>query len=229
MIYDDFAKQAVDDYNLFLMALEARYRAIIGPGVLITPAVIKGFSKECDKLYVSFLNLMERSVGAYTQSVCEERTPATFTAEFVLMVGLRKAAIENCVQMSKALRSRALTGAGVLKRVSGGLGLLLQRKLGEVEFVVYDTANRKWDAKRLVKTVVRDFAYQMWIDAVAAQLVKDGHALAQVRYDDPSKAEREVIISLGDKPGVYGTWADARREIFHTNSTARLTPYVPTK
>lgn len=229
MIYDEFAERVVAQYDMFLMALEGRYRAIVGPGVQITPAALSDFTNQSIRLGCVFLDLAEREAKSYAaETWAEQEEVYGGNAMFDLMMGLRSAVDENITQLDKALRNGAKDYKSVIKNAHGSIGLLLQKKMGAVEFSIYDTSNRKWEARRLVKVVVRDFAYQMWIDATIAEIKKTSN-FAQVRYDDSSKAEREIILSLGEKLGVYKTIGSVRHQIFHINSTAKLVPYVQTK
>jgi len=226
MIYDEFAERVVAQYDMFLSALEGKYRAIVGPGVQITPAALSDFGNQAIRLGCVFLELAEREAATYASETWSGQSEAYGEgAKFDLLMGLRSAVDENIVQLDKMLRNGAKDYKSVIKNAHGSVGLLLEKKLGTVEFSVYDTSNRKWEARRLVRAVVRDFAYQTWVDATIAEIRKTSN-LARVRYDDSSKADREIVVSLGEKPGVYKTIDSVRHQVFHFNSTARLVPYV---
>ena len=105
----------------------------------------------------------------------------------------------------------------MLKTATGGMGLLVQQKVGAVEFKVTDTSGRKWDAKRLVHVVARDYAYQSWIDWQADMYANAGY--------DIMKTKGDFLFSLRGAEG-YPPFEEIRGLVFHPNSNSMMVPYV---
>lgn len=108
---------------------------------------------------------------------------------------------------TKANRELAIGGGNLADAMTGktqALGELLQRRMARPKFEVKDTAGRSWEAKKLLRTVVRDFAYQTSIDADFAEAVR-----ADVKT---------VHVSDGTTIELNEGWAQKRDEVFHINS-----------
>lgn len=227
MIYDDFTRRVMDDYRLYLMALTGRYQGIVSPGIAITPNVVKEFRRDAQKFTNTFMNTLADKVDKYADALAYgSATDKMDNDKAALLLGISAASQENVAQVTKLLRVGALNLKQVLKDLHGTFGLLWQKQLGIVDFKIYDTANRKWGAEKLVKLVVHYFAYNMWIDSQLTEFQKKGYKLAIVVYDDQEARDEEVIFSISEKVEGYPTLGQIRASVFHPNATAKVMPYV---
>ena len=225
MIYDDFAQTVTANYKLFLTALFGRYQSIIAAGVTVTPHAVREFATDATDLSLTFFSTVRDKIEHYQKELYLESGDSPQTAETAkdeALASLNKAVLANIGQLVKLLR----VGTADYKKAGGAMGQLIQKKLGSVEFKVYDTANRKWDAVRIVTVTMRDFAYQTWVDQRLKQLQDEGYTLAQVKYDDPAKVGREIVFAIEKKVGDYPNLDDIRASVFHINSTAKVVGYV---
>lgn len=100
---------------------------------------------------------------------------------------------------------------------TGSIGLLAQQRMAKPTFRAKDSAGRTWDADKLMNTIVRDFAYQTFIDAQFQEAVNDGATEVTIEHPDPNHALSGTTISMGDP-----AWQKLRNETFHINSSLTI-------
>jgi hypothetical protein len=227
MLYGELTERMMANYNLFLFALFGRYQQIRAPGIEVTPRALTDLQVDAYALAKTFVVIAETEFDNYLYSLVEDRS-----SELVALLTHRKSealilvrgmVAENVKQVVSLGKTGVRDFASLLKGgARGAMGLLVQRKMAGLEFKVTDTSGRKWGARTLMRVVIRDFAYQSWID-FSLQSVRDaGVDLVEVQYSDESK---NFVMSMSGASG-HPSLADIRDTIFHPNSNAAVESYV---
>ena len=222
MNFDDLAMRLDAEYNLFLFALMGRYQQMRAPGVGVSPKAIADLNSEAHQLASTFYQTAASSLEGYLQPLLEEASEALsdkLTASKADTLNtIRSMLLEN-VQQVVHLGKTGVQGVGaLLKGAAGATGLLVQRQAGKIDFKASDSSGRKWNARTLMWVVVRDFAYQAWIDFEVEAFAESGHDLMQTT--------KGQVFSLLGTDG-YPTFAMIRAIHFHPNSHSQMRPYVP--
>lgn len=222
MIYDDLATRLASEYGLFLLALTGRYQQIRAPGVEVTPRVIADLQFDGYKLGNTFYEIAEREIDNYLRPMLEaasgDAIDALLTRKNETLTAIRFISIENVQTVAKLARTGISGIASMLAGSTGSIGLLVQRQVGKIDFKAHTRSGREWDAKKLLRSGVRDFGYQSWLDATAQQFRESGMDIMQSSKGD--------VFSLAGTEG-YPTFDEVRETAFHFNSTAIMVPYVP--
>lgn len=222
MIYDALATRLSSEYALFLYALSGRYQQIRAPGVKIYPNAISDLLFDAMQLAATFYNTAESEIDNYLRPMIEDATDDVADGLVVrkkeALSRIRAMTLENAKQVVKTART-GITGVGdMLKGSTGAIGLLLQRLAGKIDFRATDASGRNWAADKLLRFIVRDFAYQAWLDFEVGRYVKEGQDLMQT--------PKGRIFSLLETAG-YDSFEAVRSEVFHINSNEIMVPYVP--
>lgn len=222
MTHDDFAARLTDNYELLLMALVGRYQESRAPGVKVTPAVVSSLHVELFRLSRIFIESANAEIDNYMRPLLdgasEQLHSELMKRKKEVQALTRRMVVENVRQVIQLTKTGIGSYIDMLKTASGGMGLLVQRKTGKIEFKATDMSGRKWDAVKLMRVVVRDYAYQSWIDQQI-----DAH---DQLHDDLMIASGGQIFSIRGSEGLPKV-EDVRRALFHPNSNAALKPYVP--
>jgi hypothetical protein len=222
MIFDNLATQLSAEYELFLFALSGRYQQVRSPGIEVTPRAISELNYEAHNLAQTFYQLAERDIEEYLRPLLLDASDDLASGLVVrkkeTLAHIRAMLLEN-VQTTMKLARTGMRGAiSMLKGAHGAMGLLVQRKAGKIDFRVTDTSGRKWEARKLFAVIVRDFAYQAWIDHEVERLMVAGVDLVQT-----PNGRVMSLFGIGD----YERFVDVRDNIFHINSKQIMVPYVP--
>jgi hypothetical protein len=212
MRYDDFAARVVAEYELLLMALEGRYQRIRAPGVEVTPRVINDLQRDAVGLFSTFLRTAIAEIDRYTapmlsdgsdelrSSIIQRRTDlASYLNAF--MVG-------NVLQVTKAARTGVLGVAALLKNATGAQGALVQARAGRIEWKATDTSGRTWQAITLMQTVMRDFAYQCYVDFELDAADAAGLDTVMTSKGPVSLADLEELRSRYFHPNAHTTFEE---------------------
>lgn len=224
MTYDDLATRLTAEYDLFLLALTGRYQQMRAPGVEVTPHAITGLRIDGYSLGNTFRVIADIEIDSYLRPTLEAASEGLAAQleerKRVLKAQILEAVIQNVKQVSKLAISGIGGIAGMMHDTHGGMGKLIQRSVSQVEYKVSDASNRKWNASVLMKTIVRDFGYQSFIDRQAEYYANAGSDMMQT-----SKGQ---VFSLS---GANGTPSldEVRKSYFHPNSNSVMVPYVQTK
>jgi hypothetical protein len=105
----------------------------------------------------------------------------------------------------------------ILRGGAGAVGLLAQQRLVQPAFEVKDTSGRHWDASKLVRIVVRDFAYQTYIDSQFDAALADGASEVFLEHADADHELQGASIDLS-----AADWIDQRDDLFHVNSNLTI-------
>lgn len=217
MPFDDLAARLSAEYSLFLYALNGRYQEIRAPGVTVTPRAVSDLDRTARELAQTLYGIAEREIDDYLRPMIQEASDdvadGLVVRKKVVLSHVRASLLENVHQVVKTART-GITGPGdMLRGATGAIGLLMQRQAGKIQFRTTDTSGRKWDALKLFKVFVRDFAYQAWLDTEAAALWAAGG-------DQLVTNGINAVFALRD-------FETVRANYFHINSSAVLSPYVP--
>ncbi|EHU1307661.1 hypothetical protein J7D37_18205 (plasmid) [Acinetobacter baumannii] len=110
--------------------------------------------------------------------------------------------------ISTGIQNKAIELLGK-NNAHGAMGLLVQKKMAELEITATDSAGRKWrEPSSLVKTIVRDFIYQSLVDHQIKTLHESGIDLIAVPDIDKP-------VSIQGQAG-YVALKDVRHH-FHPN------------
>lgn len=233
MRYDDLARRVVAAYELFLFALNGRYQQMRAPGAEVTPRALRDLQVDAYALGKTFLSIAEAEVENYLRPLLEDRSDGLQTAltlrkkeAFALVRGM---VIENVKQVGRVGRTGISGFSDLLRNAHGGMGLLVQRAVGVIGFKVTDTSGRKWEPAKLMQVVVRDFGYQSDIDAfVDARRAFGENLAAAVWMNESGYIVKQTIFAIGESDA-YPSLEAVRDTVFHPNSKAIVTPYVPAK
>lgn len=221
MIFDDLAAQIEQDYELLLFALNGRYQQFRAPGTAVTPLAVSTLEADARRLVYTFTTNVGDKLERYAWDLKEGLTDgaqASIAMRFWSISNLIADILaDNLRQVSKMTRTGMTGVADILRGSTGAIGNLVQRKVGQIQFRANDTAGRNWSAKVLFKTVVRDFAYQSWLDAEMDKYMSAGHDLMETSKGD-------VFSLLGTEGHSY--IGDVRHKFFHPNSHNIMVPHV---
>lgn len=164
-----------------------------------------GFSKDAKTEFLRFHTDLLANASAHVRYRCDVRLNG------VLMELLRLTQ-DVVKQNNRQAAFGALNPLNALDgRIgAGALGQLAQRRLANPSFKVRDSAGREWDGEALVWTLVRDYAYQTYIDARLDEAAHEGREYVELTHPNPDHPEYGRLMPLDD-------WA-LRDEIFHINS-----------
>lgn len=231
MRYDDLARRVVAAYELFLLALNGRYQQMRAPGVEVTPRALRDLQVDAYGLGKTFLNIAEAEIENHLRPLLEDGSDGLQTAltlrkkEALALV--RGMVVENVKQVGMVGRTGIGGFSDLLRNAHGGVGLLVQRAVGAISFKVVDTSGRKWEPAKLMQVVVRDFGYQSDIDAfVDARRALGDTLAAAVWVNEGGYIVRQTIFAIGESDA-YPSFEAVRDTVFHPNSKAIVTPYVP--
>lgn len=143
--------------------------------------------------------------------IFKERSAARFGATNMHIADIAQQVIN---QTSKQAKFGLYDPAKALSRPSGVIGLLAQRRLANPEFKVQDAETGfKWAAETLIHKLVRDYAYQIFIDAQYDSAIQDGKTSITLDHVDVNHPLRGQYLPLsGDN------WLTIRDDVFHVNS-----------
>jgi hypothetical protein len=229
VIYDDLADRLTSEYGLLLFALFGRYQSMQAPGVEITPKALVDLQVDAYALGRAFYDIAKTEIDAYLRPMhvgdSEELDVALTHRKQEVLTLVRKMVVENVQQVTKLGRTGLGDYSRLIRDAHSATGLLIQRKVGTIDFKTTDTSDRKWDAKTLMRVVIRDFGYQSWLDTQFDEILASGTDLATAYRNNESGIDMTFSIT-GDTPG-YEALDDIRSRIFHPNSTLLVKAYVP--
>lgn len=209
MRYDDFAARVVAEYELLLLALEGRYQRIRAPGVEVTPRVIGELQRDALGLYQTFLRNAIAEIDRYSYPLLEDASDelrSQIIARRTALAGyLNSFMVDNVHQVVKAARTGVQNVASLLKHATGAQGALVQARAGRIEWKATDTSGRTWSAITLMQTVMRDFAYQCYVDAELASYEAAGLDVVQTSKGPVSLADLEELRSTYFHPNAHTT------------------------
>lgn len=227
MDFEALTRAVLALYDAYLYGVTGVYFSMQTPGAQVSPRLLTEFETVTNRLKKTFVAQTRSEIDAFLSapSMSPDHEPlkdARRAAEG-LLDDIERIASANQRSLVDRLKGKTQQFASILKTATGGVGLLLQRKLEKPEFKVADASGRLWKAQALMRTMVRDFGYQTDIEFELAQM---GGDLAMVRYPDPSHKNNGLVFSISGKTDGYPSFASIRSSIFHPNATAKVVSYV---
>lgn len=216
MLYDSLATRLTAEYDLFLYALSGRYQQMRAPGVAATPRAIADLNYKAHELASTFYQLASNEIATYIDPMIEDASESVADRltqrKIKVLTLITSMLLENVHQVVKTARTGIAGPGDMLKGSTGAIGSLLQRMMAKITFKATDTSGRKWDAEKLLRVIVRDFAYQSWLDQRIEELDAAG-----------------VTLITNNQNAVFpiSEFENVRAQYFHINSNAIPTPYVP--
>lgn len=205
------------EYRLFLFALLGRYQSLKAPGVELTPRALVELEVDAYGFGRTFMASARGAIDAatdiFTSDLPSDAQDGIVARKLELEARLRAIVVENVRQMLHMTKTGVGGVVDMLKNVEGATGLLVQRLAGNPVFVARDSAGRKWEAKKLVHFLTRDFAYQATLDRQVAELEAAGQDVVQTTYGQ--------TLSLSGAEG-YEAFDHVRATYFHPNSNNLL-------
>lgn len=218
----DLVERLYMQYAMLRSALNGKYLLLRQSGTQITPHALNTLRAECMTLNRTFLDSAVTEINTYLDSLNVAGND-TLRQGFALRlheltVRLSTVLIDNLLAVVKMARTGG-RGVSAMVDAHGGMGALIQKLASsEIEFKAVDSSGRRWDAAKLFHTLVRDFAYQCWIDRQAAVAYEGGEDLMQT--------QNGTIFSLRGHER-YPSFESVRDALFHINSNQTMVPYVP--
>ncbi len=199
--YDDLTERLVAEYELLLMAMEGRYLRIRAPGVVVTPGVVGAAQRDLFKLTETFFGIATTEVLDYLAPMLADATDELRDALIARRHDLLKAVFDiaqgNVMQISQMTKTGVSGIADLLKHAGGAQGLLVQARAGRIDFKASDTSGRRWPAALLFRVIVRDFAYQSYIDwMVSKHIAHDIDVMQTSKGPVPLESLPEVRADL---------------------------------
>jgi len=204
MIYDDLTNRVTADYEALLFALRGLYLAQVAPGAAVTPASISNVQKEAHRLANAFVQRAEHEMLSYASEVGSDASRVGLALDT-----LKVTLAQNIKTVTRQIAGGQSGVASLLKGASGGMGQLVQQKIGGIDFKGTDSLGRKFDAMVLVKTAVRQFAVQSALDVVVNEAARLG--LPWIFVKTPDGLVRKVRRD---------EFAAERSRTFHPNTRA---------
>lgn len=224
MEYNRYASSALAEYEIFAGALTTDF--LLARGVNRGPMGSAEFRTAGMATVSRFMTRMVALTTSYASTVSDGSLSDITATRY--MNALRTVATKNVHDLALDLMRSDGRMADLLNRPAGSIGDLLQRHLATPNLVALDKGGRRWQARIMVKTLARGFAYQAFIDHQAAGIEKQGYDLAEVVYPDPAHAGHGEIVSISGDDEDFPSLGGTRNHFFHPNSSAQLRAYVPT-
>lgn len=219
---DGLVKETQASFDLFLLAVKGRYLAVGTSHRAVTPAVISelrvGAGSNADSTLSAILNSADSFI-AIVSTLADEKTYARIQSRRVALENELKRIFSGCIESVVRDMKRTTTHLDV----HGAMGLLAQRRASEPIFEVRDKAGRNWQADKLLLVVMRDFAYQSYLDARLHEISLKTD-LAVVTYQNQDHPNNGLIFSISGHTSP--ALSDIRRKVFHPNSQAKVSAYV---
>lgn len=220
MDFNIFAAELTGAYELFSAALVGRYLSVLSAAGSPAPAnYVRQFSGMARDLVTQFAITADTRINQYVANI-DSGADVSARARH-LKRSLSAISVKNASDLMRQLRAGSNNLKSLLADATGATGMLLQRRLASPQLKSVDSAGRLWDSTKLVRFMVRDFAYQCQIDAQAANLAVMSD-LAQVVYPDDAHAGYGLVVSLTGATPDKPTLASIRTTVFHPNSSATL-------
>jgi hypothetical protein len=204
MIYDDLTNRVTADYEALLFALRGLYLAQVAPGAAVTPASISNLTREAHRLANAFVQRAEHDMLSYASEVGSDASRVGYALD-----ALKVTLAQNIKTLTRQIAAGQTGIASMLKGASGGMGQLVQQKVGGIDFKASDSLGRRFNAQTLVKTLIRQFAVQSAVDVVVQEAERLGSPWIFVKTPD----------GLARKVKVREFEAE-RARIFHPNTHA---------
>lgn len=220
MVFDDLTRRVMSEYKLFLFALSGRYMQAVSFKSLQQRLKFESSLYSAAK---SLLGIVLADLDEYTNRMLYDASPALQSSikqrRKEIQARITTILIGNIEETLVALKKHSIAQKNNINGFDA-MGLLARQNEHELKFSALDKAGRRWDAEKLMRAYVRDFAYQSYLDREFAQLETLGD-LGEVFYAPGSEKENAgMIFSLSGNSREYKKLSHIRSTIFHPNSNA---------
>ena len=123
-----------------------------------------------------------------------------------------------------SLRERLQRGRGAAA-INGRGWDVRNAALTRLSFEFVDRSNRRWPSARHVRTLWRMYLVTAHSEAAIIRANEIGLDALQVSHPDQSHKSYGVELPVADD-GFDEIWADLRKDVFHPNSHAWLSPVI---
>ena len=224
MIYDTFAKDFAIEYELFLMALSGIYQSKITAGVKVSSLAVSEIKRESHNLATAFLERsierLDNQIKGYVESasgpIHDDAIESIDARRQEAVKTLQSALSENIIQVLRQMRRGGTDYSSLTKDEHGGIGYLIQNRVGKIKFVLVDSIGRKYEAVQFLRSAMRDAMYQIWIDVQIGQIKASEENTFLAVNQDP---EKNVKFSFTETEGMTTFNQENRKRAFHPNST----------
>lgn len=223
MIYDDFATELQREYDLFLFAVAGRYLSFVGTNVEVSPMLVRQMRTAGAALQATFLEHAKRRLDDFT---AQYTTASAQPRSVAFMRELTRMTDENINTLTDKMKGGLRDTFAAIKNAHGAMGLLMQKKAAEPEFLIKTKSGRSFKASGYLYTEARDLAYRVWIDSKLEEIARTGD-LAEVQYPDPNHADNGMVFSISGETKGVPSFNEIEDKVFHYNAQATIVPHVP--
>ena len=197
--YDDFANRLTASYELFLMALRGAYLTVLTSNYSKLEAGVE-FDKLAYKLAENFVVAAKKEI--IENGGVSSENPRIEPAVSFLVGSVLQNITQVRDQLTKGTVAEAFSGG-----LKGAMMLLYRKQKEQIDFKLRDTSNREWQAEKLFRTVLRDFAYQSYVD----NIVFSAFALGKKNFIARKSDGTRIAFTAENFESIRGT-------VFHVNS-----------
>lgn len=221
--------EIIAGYELFIAALTGRYLQAVAPGTTVTPRSISAVvmsATEMKSVFMGSVGLRMREAVQRAERVAPSRVDKIEMLMHSAVVEINRIALSNIATVDLDMRAGRKSLAVMMGGAHGAMGELVQRSVAAPNYNTVDRAGRRWDSKKLLQFVVRDFFYQLGIETELGRMVSEGKDLAQIVYDDPTHAGHGIAFSISGTAESFPSFDSIRSFYFHPNASAKVVPYA---
>lgn len=226
MNYDEISRRLSADYSLFLFAIQGQYLSILTPGAEATPVMLRGVNGRLRSLALSFSESASASIESFIERLTRNTSDSVvkgIQAQKAKLLEQIHGIMANDLAYVQTKLMHGSKGYGrLIGSAKGAMNLLIQKKAATLDFRAPDTSARKWNSSALLRSYVRDFAYQSTIECQVDALLQAGSVLGKVVYPSSDHPNQDMIISLSSEIDSHKTFASIRDLVFHPNSHAEV-------
>lgn len=206
--FHDFAARQAEGFRIFTASVAGLRAAASAAGLSIPNPSTKRAINELGRSYVASVRYEAARFMADHHAEGAEVLAGRADARFEASMHAVTSLVGQIVAKSNRELTPEMGLSKLLQGHAGAIGLLIQNRAAHPTFQVKDTSGRTWEAGKLYSVVIRDFAYQTYIDHQFAEAMSAGEAT--------------VESSDGATYDLTGDWVCQRDMDFHINSTKVL-------
>jgi hypothetical protein len=216
-IYDDLGTRYGAKFRMFATAVAGERALAAAAG--IPPTNAKRWSR-ADQFRSAFLSEARIELSRYAQELMGNAqqealgtTLGRLASTWADIADLTGQIVTQSTRQATFGLQNPLTVLQSSRMGAGAIGVLAQQRLANPTFKVRDSAGREWNGDLLMERIVRDFAYQVFIDHQFEQARQDGAQEVVLQHPDSTHPlAGETLPVTGED------WLQKRNEVFHFNS-----------
>lgn len=226
--YDALGQGLRDQFRMYATAVAGERALAVAAGL---PPGSKLQWSRADQFKTTFLEEAQRAMIQFHQDylgnaeeVMVHRGSARFVSTTLEIARIANDVARQTVRQATFGKDSPISALKASRMGAGAIGLLAQQRLANPSFRVKDSAGRIWDGEKLVETLARDYAYQIFIDHQFDQAVKDGATVVELEHPDQNHEYAGLSIDLTEDD-----WMTVRDKTFHINSNLTIGYVVPSE